>query len=154
MDDSTEGAFNELSSTISENLVSALYKLTQSQEAIDNKVSELSKQFEEQLQITQQNFQRSNQNSGDNYRGFSRGRGRARGSERGYRDRNNYRGNNYRGRGYYRNNYSLPVHQQNFPVQVNQQPLQEQAVDQTVVQVTQPDPQNHVETTQYANVFC
>ena len=154
MDDYTEGAFNEMSSTISENLVNALSKLTQSQEAMDNKVSELSKQFEEQSQINQQNFRSSNQNSGNSYRGFSRGRGRVRGSERGYRGRNNYRGNNYRGRGYYRNNYSLPVHQQHFPVQVNQQPLQEQAVDQTVVQVTQPDPQNHIETTQYASVFC
>ena len=39
MDDYTDGAFNEVSSTITENLVSALSKITQTQEAIENKMN-------------------------------------------------------------------------------------------------------------------
>ena len=40
------------------------------------------------------------------------------------------------------------MHQQSISVQVNRKPLQEQAVDQKVAQDTQPDTQNHTETTQ------
>ena len=38
-DDYSDGAFNEVRSTITENLVNALSKITQTQEAIENKMN-------------------------------------------------------------------------------------------------------------------
>ena len=140
-DEYADGAFSEMSNTVSENLVNALSKLTQTSEAMENKVNELSKQFEEQkLQHQQQEQVLSQQgmNAQENYyqeqgdfRGSYRGRNRGgfgfRGRNRG---RNNYRGNsnnrgNWRGRGYYNNNKNYPRNnnfsQQLFPAYANQQ---------------------------------
>ena len=66
-----EGVFSEMSSTISENLVTALSKLTQTQESMENKANALTKQFEEQIQVREQ--QSSGSGSSYNNRG-SRGR--------------------------------------------------------------------------------
>ena len=43
MDDYSDGAFKEGSSTITENLANALSKLTQTQEAMENKMNALAK---------------------------------------------------------------------------------------------------------------
>ena len=54
-DEYEDGAFSEMSNTVSEYLVNALSKVTQTSEAMENQVNELSKQFEEQkLQQQQQ----------------------------------------------------------------------------------------------------
>ena len=50
MDDYSDGAFNEVISTITENLVNALSKITQTQEAMENKMNALAKQLDEKNQ--------------------------------------------------------------------------------------------------------
>ena len=151
IDDYGEGVFSEMSSTISENLVTALSKLTQTQESMENKVNALTKQFEEQIQVREQ--QSSGSGSSYNNRGS---RGRYRGN-RGYRGRYNYRGKNYRGQGSYNYQNNYPT-QQFVPAQFqsdeNSQNYNAQAETQPSIQITPPEPQNHIVTTQYAQVFC
>ena len=90
-DEYADGAFSEMSNTVSESLVNALSKLTQTSEAMENKVNELSKQFEEQkLQQLQQDQVLAQQSSMYAQQNFYQDRGDMRGSYRG-RLRGGYR---------------------------------------------------------------
>ena len=176
-DEYADGAFSEMSNTVSENLVNALSKLTQTSEAMENKVNELSKQFEDQkLQQQQQEqllAQQSSMNAQQNFyqdRGDMRGsyRGRLRGGYRGNRGRNNYRGNynrnNYRGRGNFNNNFPrnngqmFPAINPNQPAQPPAQQMPESSQNQiqqpATVQITPPAPPGHIATTQYSPMTC
>ena len=153
IDGYADAVFNEVSnSTINENLVNVLSKLTQTQEAVQNQVNELSKKFEEQ----RKNFQEN------------QGRGRGRGDYNYRGNRGNFRGrNNFRGRGSYRGreNYTNHDYRFNFPAtnsnnqavssQLPQNPPA-QSSQTGNVQVHQPpdSSQDHVSVTQYAQVIC
>ena len=126
-DDSVMDAFSEMGPSVTDTLVTALTKLSTSQEAMDHRLNEMSKQMEErnttftnqleafnktQTDQSQRGSYSQNRGQNSNYRG-NRGnyRGRYRGNNRGYRGRSNYRGN----RGTYYQN-SSPRYQppQNF----------------------------------------
>ena len=77
-EDYIDGAFNEVSPTISDNLINALSKLSQTQESMENRMSALSKQVEEQnKRFDEQKFSQSqnfgNQFRGNGFRGSNRG---------------------------------------------------------------------------------
>ena len=134
-DDSVMDAFSEMGPSVSDTLVTALTKLSTSQEAMDNRLNEMSKKFEErnttstnqfntfQKNQTQQPQRGSfSQNRGQNsnsFRGNNRGnsRGRFRGNNRGFRGpRPNYQRPQWQNQ----NQSSFtPRHQsyQNFPQQ-------------------------------------
>ena len=101
-DDSVMDAFSEMGPSVTDTLVTALTRFSTSQEAMDNRLTELSKQFEErnttltnqfnnfQKNQTQQSRRGSSRNRGQNSkssRGSNRGsfRGRFRGNNRGFR---------------------------------------------------------------------
>ena len=107
-------AFSEIGPTVTDTLVTALTKLSTSQEALDNRLNEMSKKFEERnnaLSNQLENVQKlqtenvyQNQNSQSQRGSFGNSRGQNsqnRGCRGGYRGR--YRGNNGRG---YRGNRS------------------------------------------------
>ena len=92
--DSVMDAFSEMGPSVTDTLVIALTKLSTSQEAMDNRLNEMSKKFEERnFLLTNQfnDFQKNQkQNRGQNsnsFRGNNRGnfRGRFRGYNRGFR---------------------------------------------------------------------
>ena len=59
-EDYIDGAFNEVSPTVSDNLINALSKLSQTQESMENRMSALSKQVEEQYKrFDEQKFSQS-----------------------------------------------------------------------------------------------
>ena len=159
MNDYSDGAFNELNSTLTENLVNALSKITQTQEAMKNKMKALAKKLDEKNQQRQDN---SYQNTGyQPNRGYGRGnlRGNFRGN-RGYRGRNGYRNNFCRGRG---QNYSHNSCQQlSFtpaPTQASYQSAEQspsaEFSGQAPIQVIPPEQSSsHVATTRYAKVVC
>ena len=114
IDDSPLDAFSEIGPTVTDTLVTALTKLSTSQEALDNRLNEMSKKFEERnnaLSNQLENVQKlqtenvpHNQNSQSQRGSFGNSRGQNsqnRGYRGGYRGR--YRGNNGRG---YRGNRS------------------------------------------------
>ena len=126
-DDSVMDAFSEMGPSVTDTLVTALTKLSTSQEAMDHRLNEMSKQMEErnttftnqleafnktQTDQSQRGSYSQNRGQNSNYRG-NRGnyRGRYRGNNRGYRGRSNYRGN--RGN-YYQNSSSQYQSPQNF----------------------------------------
>ena len=158
MDDYSDGAFNEVSSTITENLVNALSKITQTQEAMENKMNALAKQLDEKNQQRQED---SYQKTGHQpNRGYGRGnfRGNSRGN-RGYRGQNGYCNNFYRGRGQNFSNNSFQ--QPSFspaPTQASYQSTEQSpSADfsgQAPIQVIPPESSSHVATTQYAKVVC
>ena len=134
-DDSVMDAFSEMGPSVTDTLVTALSKLSTSQEAMDNRLSEMSKKFEERnTTLTNQfnTFQKNqtqkpqrgsfSQNRGQNstsYRGNNRGnfRGRFRGNNRGFRGpRPNYQRPQWQNQN--QNSYT-PRQQsyQNFPQQ-------------------------------------
>ena len=96
-DDSVMHAFSEMGPSVTDTLVTALTKLSTSQEAMDNRLNEMSKKFEErnttltnQFNYFQKNQTQQPQNRGQNsnsFRGNNRGnfRGRFRGNIRGFR---------------------------------------------------------------------
>ena len=109
-DDSVMDAFSEMGPSVSDTLVTARTKLSTSQEAMDNRLNEFSKQMEERNTTFTNNLEASNKNQMDqSQRGsFSHNRGqnapssqknrgnyrrRYRGNNRGYRGRSNYWGN-------------------------------------------------------------
>ena len=114
IDDSPMDAFSEIGPTVTDTLVTALTKLSTSQEALDNRLNEMPKKFEERnnaLSNQLENVQKlqtenvsHNQNSQSQRGSFGNSRGQNsqnRGYRGGYRGR--YRGNNGRG---YRGNRS------------------------------------------------
>ena len=118
VDDSPMEAFSEIGPTVTNTLVTALTKLSTSQEALDNRLNEMSKKFEEHntaLSNQLENVQKlqtenvsQNQNSQSQRGSFGNSRGQNsqnRGHRSGYRGR--YRGNN--GRGYRGNLSTLPI---------------------------------------------
>ena len=114
IDDSPMDAFSEIGPTVTDTLVTALTKLSTSQEALDNRLNEMSKKFEERntaLSNQLENVQKlqtenvsQNQNSQSQRGSFGNSRGQN-SNNRGYRGgyRGRYRGNNGRG---YRGNRS------------------------------------------------
>ena len=120
IDDSPMDAFNEIRPNVTDNLVTALTKLSTSQEALENRLSEMSKKFEERntalsnqldnVQKFQTENASQNQNSQSQRGSFGNSRGQN-SNNRGYRG--GYRGRN-RGRGYRgnRSNYRQPWGQQ------------------------------------------
>ena len=119
VEDSVLDAFSEVRPSVSDTLVTAVTKLSHSQETMDNRLNEMSKKLEEQAtnfttqlqnQQNQNNSQRGSQNyRGQGYRG-NRGnyRGRYRGNNRGNR------GRGYQGRGRpWQNNYGRNYNQSN-----------------------------------------
>ena len=134
-DDSVMDAFSEMGPSVTDTLVTALTKLSTSQEAMDNRLTETSKKFEERnTTLTNQfnTFQKNqtqqpqrgsfSQNRGQNsnsFRGNNRGnfRGRFRGNARGFRGpRPNYQRPQWQNQN--QNSYT-PRQQsyQNFPQQ-------------------------------------
>ena len=174
-EDYIDGAFNEVSPTISDNLINALSKLSQTQESMENRMSALSKQVEEQnKRFDEQKFSQSqnfgNQLRGNGFRGSNRGQ-RGSYNNSNYRSRGNFRGYG-RSRGYrdfnnFNNQFPFPA-QNNFQYTPNApqfapttpqnfQPIQEQQTasnGQPVVQVFQPIEETHVPVTQYAQIIC
>ena len=101
-DDWSRDAFNEVSTTLSENLVSALTKLTQQQDEIKQHQTEMSNRINtfSCQNIGNQNYNNdNNQNRNSNYRGNNRYN-----NSRGYRGRGNFNRGNNRGKGRYNNN--------------------------------------------------
>ena len=152
IDDFGENAFNEVSVTVSDNLVNALTKIYQSQENMESRINELSKKVDSQLSP-----QNADLNSGNSYRG----RG-GRYIYRGFRGGQGFRGFRGRGRGNYQNynpfsaqNYALTQYTPVAQDPTNATPDQAQSTDlanNTTVQVFQP--QNHIPVTQYAQITC
>ena len=111
-DDSVMDAFSEMGPSVTDTLVTALTKLSTSQEAMDNRLNEMSKKFEERnTTLTNQfnDFQK-NQTQQPQRGSFSQNRGQTSNSSRG-NDRGNFRGRfrgNARGFRGPRPNYQRP----------------------------------------------
>ena len=180
-DDSVMDAFSEMGPSVTDTLVTALTKLSTSQEAMDNRLNEMSKQFEERntnltnqleaFQKTQtQQFQRGaynpNRGQNSNSRGRENYRGRYRGNNRGYRGRPNYQG--YRGNSNqnYQPRYPPPQNfDNNVNTNTNQNPpfsgnIQNQPLPQNmdsqpraIFEVFTPDP-NYMPFTQQSSITC
>ena len=115
-DDSVMDAFSEMGPSVTDTLVTALTKLSMSQEAMDNRLNEMSKKFEERnTTLTNQfNHFQKNQTQQPQRGSFSQNRGQNSNSSRG-NSRRNYRGRfrgNNRGFKGPRPNYQRP-HWQN-----------------------------------------
>ena len=93
VDDWSRDGFNEMSSEHSEKLLGVLSKMSENQNALEDKMNALTEKV-----ANAQDGQNSHQNNNQNYQN-SRGRGHYRGNNRG-----NYRGNNRGNRGGYINN--------------------------------------------------
>ena len=156
-DDWSRSTFNEVQPGITENLVSALTKMSQTQENVENKVSEITKQFEEQ--------RKSFQTRGNRYQN---GRGRGRGN-RPYRGRpnpyHNQIGNgyqpryqNYNNQRYYGpRNFGPPqrfqtMYQMPYPNQQTTDMYQDQ--NQDTIDPAQVEIFSHVPVTQQAKQVC
>ena len=165
MEDSPMDAFSEMGPTVTDTLVNALTKLSHSQEAMDNRLNEMSKKMEEQtnnittkLQQTQKNQQQSqrgfNNYRGQNYRG-NRGnfRGRSRGNNRGY---GNFRQSwhNY-GRTFNNQNSNENVQQQwtNLSTTNSAENGNQTFNTQPTFEVSTPDP-NYMPYTQQSSRTC
>ena len=119
IDDSPMDAFSEMRPSVTDNLVTALTKLSTSQEALDNRLNEISKKFEERntalsnqldnVQKLQTESAAQNQNSQSQRGSFGNQRGQNP-NYHGYRggNRGRYRGNNGRGYRGNRSNYRQP----------------------------------------------
>ena len=110
-DDSVTDAFSEVGPSVTDTLVTALTKLSTSQEAMDNRMNEMSKKFEERntFLTTQFNLFQKNQTHQSQWGSFSKNRGQNSFSSRG-NNRGNFRGRfrgNKRGFG-----GSRPIYQQ------------------------------------------
>ena len=119
IDDSPMDAFSEVGPTVTDTLVTALTKLSTVQEAMDNRLNEISKKFEErntaltnQLENVQKaqnqnastnSYSQSNRGSSGNFRGQNSNQ---RGFRGGYRGR--YQGNSDRGYLGNRSNFNRP----------------------------------------------
>ena len=132
-DDSVMDAFSEMGPSVTDTLVTALTKLSTSQEAMDNRLNEMSKNFEErnttltdqindfQKNQTQQHqrgsFSQTRGHNSNSPRGNNRGnfRGRFRGNNRGFRaPRPNYQRPQWQNQN--QNSYTpRPQSYQNFP---------------------------------------
>ena len=173
-------AFSEMGPTVTDTLVTALTKLSSTQEAMDNRLDEMSRKFEERnTALTNQveNVQRIHtQNSSENqisrnqrgHSGYNRGqnsnqrgyrggyRGRYQGNNRGYRGLSNYQ--RYRRNFNYSPRYSQP---QNFNTDMNFNPPQNQTA-QSVLKFNQPQATfevftpdaNYMPYTQQSSITC
>ena len=164
-EDSPMDAFSEMGPTVTDTLVNALTKLSHSQEAMDNRLNEMSKKMEEQtnnittkLQQTQKHQQQSqrgfNNYRGQNYRG-NRGnfRGRSRGNNRGYGNSRQSWHNNY-GRTFNNQNSNENVQQQWTNLSTNPAENGNQTFNtQPTFEVFTPDP-NYMPYTQQSTRTC
>ena len=119
MDESPMDAFSEMGPSVTDSLVNALTKLSHSQQAMDNRLNEMSKKFEEQTSSINTKLQENQKNQNQSQRGFQNYRGQNnRGGRGNFRGR--FRGNN---RGYgpsigqprqsWQNNYGRNFNPQN-----------------------------------------
>ena len=158
VDDWSRDGFNEMSNDHSEKLLSVLTKMSENQNALEDKMNALTEKV-----TTVQNGQNDNQNHYNNYknnrgRGNYRGRNNNRGTRGGYyqnnqgngRYGNNYNRGNNRGRGNWRGNNRGNYSNNNFSDQNYQNNDQN---DETTVETTT-DTSGHVETTQFSQVVC
>ena len=159
VDDWSRDGFNEMSNDHSEKLLSVLTKMSENQNALEDKMNALTEKV-----TTVQNGQNDNQNHYNNYKN-NRGRGNYRGrnnNNRGNRGGyyqnnqgngrygNNYNRGNNRGRGNWRGNNRGNYSNNNFSGNNYQNNDQN---DETTVETTT-DTSGHVETTQFSQVVC
>ena len=92
-EDSVMDAFSEMGPSVTDTLVTALTKLSTSQEAMDNRLNEMSKKFEERNTTLTNKFNdfRKNQTQQPQRGSFSQNRGQNSSSSRG-NNRGNFRG--------------------------------------------------------------